>query len=334
MNDRGPLLAPETDDVQMRRPSAALALSRVGVTGMERVLRIGAGAGDELFAVALECYVDLGAEQRGAHMSRFEETVNEAIDAAVRRGSFSAPALAAEVAEEVRERQGARRSEVHVTARAPEERAAPASGARSQEIGTLLGAAVARPRGTRRLTGVRAHGLTACPCAQVGVEARSRERLAAEGFGPGEVERILRAVPVATHNQRGVGTLWIGCPENCEAPIDAGVLRGIVRAAMSSEVFELMKRADEVEVVERAHRRPRFVEDCVREMVGATVAAFASLGPDAFVLARQENLESIHRHDVVAERSGLMGELERALAEGDDAGRHVSMPEWLEGPAD
>ena len=36
---------------------------------------------------------------------------------------------------------------------------------------------------------------------------------------------------------------------------------------MSSEIFELMKRPDERAVVEKAHRRPRFVEDCVREMV-------------------------------------------------------------------
>ena len=333
MSDRAPLLDPEIDDVQTRRPAVALALSRVGVTGMERVVRIGGGAEDELFVVELECYVDLAAEQRGAHMSRFEETVNEAIDSAARRGSFSAPGLAAAVAEEVRSRQGSRRAEVRVSARAPEERIAPASGARSQEVATLLGAAVSGPIGTRRLTGVRAHGITACPCAQVGVEARSRERLAAEGFGAEEVERILRAVPVATHNQRGVGTLWVGCPEGCEARVDSARLRRIVQGSMSSEVYELMKRADEVEVVERAHRRPRFVEDCVREMIGSAVEEFGSLGADAFVLARQENLESIHRHDVVAERSGLMGELIRALEAGGEPARHISMAEWLEGPA-
>ena len=36
---------------------------------------------------------------------------------------------------------------------------------------------------------------------------------------------------------------------------------------MSSEIYELMKRSDEAAVVEKAHRNPRFVEDCVREMV-------------------------------------------------------------------
>ena len=88
---------------------------------------------------------------------------------------------------------------------------------------------------------------------------------------------------------------------------------------MSSEIYELMKRSDEGAVVEKAHRRPRFVEDCVREMVGGVVAAFPDLGDDIFVSARQENLESIHQHNVVAERFGLLGEL-RARARHRRAG--------------
>ena len=54
------------------------------------------------------------------------------------------------------------------------------------------GSAVASARGTRRLIGVEAHGMTACPCAQELVTARSRERLAADGFSEDEIERVLR----------------------------------------------------------------------------------------------------------------------------------------------
>jgi GTP cyclohydrolase I/GTP cyclohydrolase-4 len=109
------------------------------------------------------------------------------------------------------------------------------------------------------------------------------------------------------------------------------VLLRIVETSMSSEIYELMKRSDEVEVVERAHARPRFVEDCVREMIRLTLAEFGRLGEGAFVLARQENLETIHRHHVVAERYGLLGELASALLEPGHDGRHVGMREWLEG---
>ena len=100
---------------------------------------------------------------------------------------------------------------------------------------------------------------------------------------------------------------------------------------MSSEIYELMKRSDEVEVVEKAHRRPRFVEDCVREMVAGVVARFGELDDASFVLARQENLETIHQHSVVAERSGLLGELRGEIASGSPAPRQTSLEEWLDG---
>jgi GTP cyclohydrolase I/GTP cyclohydrolase-4 len=222
---------------------------------------------------------------------------------------------------------------VQIEARYPEHKPAPESGILTQEIYSLLGAAVASEAGTRRLIGVRAQGMTACPCAQKLVEARSRERLADDGFSDEEIGRIFAAVPVATHNQRGLGTLHIGCPEDCDTDIDAETLLAIVEDSMSSEIYELMKRTDEGAVVEKAHRRPRFVEDCVREMVRGVVEHFDGLTDRHFVSARQENLETIHQHNVVAERFGLLGEIRREVADGEHSPSHVSMREWLDGRA-
>ena len=119
--------------------------------------------------------------------------------------------------------------------------------------------------------------MTACPCAQELVATRARERLREDGFSDEQIERIFARVPIATHNQRGLGTLHIGCVEDCEAEIDASVLLEIVESSMSSEIYELMKRSDEVAVVEKAHARPRFVEDCVREMLAGVVTRFPEL---------------------------------------------------------
>ena len=322
------------EDVQARVPSLSLSLSRVGVTGVEKVIRIKQNGVEQLFSAQLECFVDLGPRQKGAHMSRFEEVVNDAIgEVILGESSFRAETLAQHIAEKVRERQDAHTAEVTITARYPEHKPAPVSGIPTQEIYTLRGSAVAGPTGTRRLIGVTATGMTACPCAQELVQASSRERLVEQGFSDDEIERVFSSVPVATHNQRGLGTLHIGCPESCDTDIDALALVAIVEASMSSEIYELMKRSDEAAVVEKAHRRPRFVEDCVREMIGGVVASFPHLGDDAFVSAHQENLESIHQHNVVAERFGLLGELRAELATGEPAPHHVSMREWLDGVA-
>jgi len=314
-------------DVQARAPSVPIGLSRVGVTGVEKVIRIG----DELFFAQLECVVDLGPEQKGAHMSRFEEVINEAIGRVViGESAFGAETLAQHIAELVRERQNAARAEVTIAARYPEHKPAPVSGITTQEIYTLLGTAVASERGTRRMVGVSATGMTACPCAQELVTARARERLAADDFSDEEIDRVFEHVPVATHNQRGLGTLHIGLPEGHDERIDAAALLAIVESSMSSEIYELMKRSDEVEVVEKAHRRPRFVEDCVREMLGGVVEAFAWLPDDSFVSARQENLETIHQHNVVAERYGTLGELRGEMRSGELVRRHTEMRSWLE----
>ena len=321
-------------DVQSQAPELTLSLSRVGVTNVEKVIRIRANGSEQLYSARLDCFVDLGPRQKGAHMSRFEEVVNDAIgEVVLGESAFRAETLAAHIAERVRERQGARAAEVHIEARYPEYKPAPVSGIETQEIYSLLGAAVASEAGTRRLIGVRAQGMTACPCAQGLVQASSRERLLADGFDDEEIDRIFAAVPVATHNQRGLGTLHIGCPEDCDTDIDAQVLLAIVENSMSSEIYELMKRSDEGAVVEKAHRRPRFVEDCVREMIGGVVAAFGDLGDNAFVSARQENLESIHQHNVTAERFGLVGEMLGEVASGEHSAHHVSMREWLDGRA-
>ena len=68
-----------SDDVQARRPSVQLSLSRVGVTGVEKVIRIQQNGTEQLFSARFECVVELGPDQKGAHMSRFEEVVNDAI---------------------------------------------------------------------------------------------------------------------------------------------------------------------------------------------------------------------------------------------------------------
>jgi GTP cyclohydrolase IV len=320
-------------DVQAGIPATQVSLSRVGVTGVEKIIRVGSGGSEQLYFAELESVVDLGPDQAGVHMSRFEEVVGEAIDQVVLGEALRAEGLAAHIAERVRERQGGLRAEVRIAARYPETVTAPVSGIPTQEIYTLFGTAVASERGTRTLTGVEAQGMTACPCAQGLVGEAARARLAEHGYTEDQIAEILEAVPVATHNQRGIGRLYIGRTENAGSAPDARTLLSIVEGSMSSEIYELMKRSDEQHVVEKAHRQPRFVEDVVREMLRRAVAELGDLGEGAFVMARQENLETIHRHNVVAERYGLLSDIASEIETGDPSGHHLTMREWLEAPA-
>ncbi len=322
-------LSPSAIDVQSGRPATRVSLSRVGVTGVEKVLSIGSGH----YHAEIECFVDLAPDQAGVHMSRFEENVSEAIEKVAQTGAMRTEILAARTAELVREKQQGVRAEVSIQARFAENRPAPASGIENQEIYVLLGTAVSSVTGVRTVTGVQAQGMTACPCAQEMVSDVARERLKARGYSPEQVAEIIDVVPIATHNQRGIGTLWIGGVEGMDPEIDARELLRLVESSMSSEIYELMKRPDELAVVVAAHDNPRFVEDCVREMIRQVATGYDTLPDDAFVMARQENLETIHRHNVVAERYGLIGNLRKEIEGGDRTPHHVTMREWLDRPS-
>jgi GTP cyclohydrolase I/GTP cyclohydrolase-4 len=202
-------------------------------------------------------------------------------------------------------------------------RTTPVSKLSTQEMVSLVGIAAATADRVRRVVGVEATGINACPCAQGLVRGRAAERLAEAGYE--DVERILDLVPLATHNQRGRGTLYVGT----ERQLDANDLVEIVQASMSAPIYELLKRPDELFVVEHAHLQPRFVEDSVRLSIKGALDAMPDLDDGDFLFARQVNLETIHAHDVLAEREGSVGELRSELAGGAAAGRHTSLADWL-----
>ena len=316
---------PLLDDLQASTPEVRLGLSRAGVQGVEQAIRLRWGGAEKLISATIDCSVDLDPRQKGVHMSRFPEVFEEAIDEVVLEEAFLVEELAEHIARRIVARQSAGRAEVRITARYPLARRTPVTGLATQEMIALVGIAIASERGVRRIVGVEAIGINACPCAQGLVRGEAAERLSDAGFGEGDVERILELVPLATHNQRGRGTLYVGS----DHPVNAEQLARIVEGSMSSPVYELLKRPDELFVVEHAHLQPRFVEDSVRIALQSALERYAELDDDDFLLARQLNFETIHSHDVVAERHGTVGELRRELQSGAAAARHTELREWL-----
>lgn len=312
-------------DVQQECPRVTTSLTRVGVTNLERLIRLSDGGKPTLFSAVLDLYADLGPRQSGVHMSRFSDVLEELTEECSLGSSPDIESLAERLALDIARSQEARYSQVRIRARYPLQRTTPISGKRVEELSTFIGIAASDGSRTRHLVGVEVDGLTVCPCAQDLVKSYQRRLLLDEGFTEEQTDRILDLLPVASHNQRGRGTLMIGTVER----VRAEHLVSIVEASMSSEVYELLKRPDEFFIVNKAHRNPRFVEDVVREMLHNLHLVYADLPDDAFVLARQENLESIHRHNAFAERQGRLGEIREELEGGGQSSRHTSMEEWL-----
>ena len=312
-------------DLQASEPEVRIGLSRAGVTGVQKAVRLQHGGRDALVSAEIDCFVDLDPAQKGVHMSRFPEVFEEAIDEVVIDEKLLVENLAEHIARNIVERQQALRAEVKIAARYPIERLTPVTALRTQELVTLIGISAASRTATRRVVGVEATGINACPCAQGLVRTEAAERLAEAGFQEGDVERILELVPLATHNQRGRGTLYVGTSES----VNAEQLADVVEQSMSAPVYALLKRPDELFVVEHAHLQPRFVEDSVRISLQSTLERYTELDDGDFVLARQLNFETIHDHDVVAERYGTVGELRSELESGDPPDHQTSLNDWL-----
>jgi GTP cyclohydrolase-4 len=315
-----------THDLQASTPEVRLSLTRAGVTGVQKAVRVSHEGHQTMMAAEIECTVDLSQEQKGVHMSRFPETVSEAIDQVVIGQSLHVEDLAQRIASQIVERQQALRSEVMIRAKFPVTRRTPVTDLPTQEIYTLIGHALSNTDHSRRMVGVEVRGLNACPCAQGLVRERAALRLREAGYDEDQMREIFELLPAATHNQRAEATLMLGTSRE----VDARDLIGIAERSMSAPIFELLKRPDELHVVEQTHLHPRFVEDSVRLMVAGTLDHYDDLSDGCFVLARQVNFETIHNHDVVAERHGAVRELRAELAGEPGAAHHLTAGEWLQ----
>ena len=305
-------------DVQACEPDYPFNLTRVGVTGVKKLVKVERG-NDERPVVLIsdfEVFVDLPSDRKGANLSRNFEAIDEVLEEAINCPVYEIEELCGEIAKRLLLRhEYATRAEVKMKSEYIVRRQTPVTKANGQEVVDIFAEAVARagPAGyLRKTVGAEVLGMTACPCAQEIMKEEVREELAKLGISEKQASDLADRLPIATHNQRGRGSISIEVRDRRCVSIDRIIK--IIEESMSSRVFGLLKRPDEAVVVKRAHSNPKFVEDCVRTMAQKLVAAFSDLPDDAAVTLKQINEESIHQHNAFAERTAKMGELRAELA--------------------
>jgi GTP cyclohydrolase-4 len=316
---------------QEEAPDVRLSLGRVGVSSVRRIVHLNVDGKERVFNGVFSMVADLAPDKAGVHMSRFSEILEEAALDVLARENAPAPIenIVEAIAKEIVQSQRAIRADVRLRADFGLERWTPVSGKRGEETYTLIGIAHADRDGTRRVIGVEAEGMTACPCAQLMVREHSVHELMDAGFSEGDAWRALDALPVATHNQRGKGSLLIGVDPTHAGAVRAEDLVEIVESAMSSETYDLLKRPDEFFIVNKAHHNPKFVEDVVRGILASALDMYADFGDGTFVAASQVNYESIHKHDAFAETSGTFGEFREELRTGTYVTQKTDLAAWL-----
>jgi len=313
---------------QDESPEVRLSLDRVGVSRVRRIVRLNVAGREQVFNGEFTMLADLARDKAGVHMSRFNEILEEAALEVLARPDAPAQIenLVEAIAREIVQSQRAVRADVRLRAEFALERWTPVSGKRGEETYVLTGIAHADRDGARRAIGIEAEGMTACPCAQGMMREQSFKDLIDAGFSEADARRALEALPVATHNQRGRGSIVIGTVSSEMPALDD--LVEIVENSMSSETYDLLKRPDECFVVNKAHHNPKFVADVVEGILARALEMYPDFSDATFISASQVNYESIHKHDAFAEAYGTFGELRSELG-GAQAGRKTDLAAWL-----
>jgi GTP cyclohydrolase-4 len=123
--------------------------------------------------------------------------------------------------------------------------------------------------------------------------------LSQEGISESLVQKICKLIPMASHNQRGYASIFIDLPPRMD--VDVRNLAEIVHAKLN-QVYSVLKREDELEVVYKAHLNPTFVEDACREVAkGVYEFLREKMRPESIVRIRVVSEESIHQHDAFAQ---------------------------------
>ncbi len=298
LEDHRRVLAAGTD-VPEQKPAFALDLPEVGISGKTVWVRLAEAEGERL-PCAARVTVDLPGFRRGIHMSRIEAAIAALHD----RQFASLGDYAALLAAAVLDGQQSRCCRVEVEGKLSTLQQTPVSARLSVDTVGIAGQARLERRADNTLartvaTSAAIHHLTACPCTQVYNE---------ELFHLPDCP-----APLATHSQRSVTRLCLGT-ESDQPPAHLELVRCL--AAALHPVHDLLKRPDEADLVLRAHKRPQFAEDAVRDTARAAALQFAPHLPGhTEVTIESLSLESIHIHDVTCRLTTTLGELV-ALLEG------------------
>ncbi|MDD2439113.1 MAG: GTP cyclohydrolase MptA [Methanosarcinaceae archaeon] len=307
-------------DVQAGKPSVPINLTRVGVTNVKKLVEIKRKDKRPIVLIStFDVFVDLPSDRKGANLSRNFEAVNEILEKILSLPVYEIEQLCSDIAHNLLGRhEYANQAEVRMKSEYMLKRKSPATGRDCQEVVNIFAEASA-VRGdqatdyfdVKKLIGAEVIGITACPCAQEIMRDKAATELANLGVEKEKIVTFLERVPMATHNQRGRGIISIKVAHDFDVSLESII--NIIENSMSSSVYEVLKRADEKMVVEKAHKNPKFVEDCVRTMADNVVKDFPALPDDAVITIRQINEESIHRHNAFAERVALMGDLRKEI---------------------
>ncbi len=261
-------------ETQDQFPDVQLSLDEVGITDFRTQISITRGTKIYRYTTNIKVVIDLPPSKKGAHMSRFIESISEILSSKT-DSFFSLEEMSIQVLQELNSRHPFERGMITLTFEFFTPRLTPVSKRNSMENyqGRLV---------TKWKSGSIIHelslgtsGSTACPHAQVNNPLNR------------------------THIQRAYAELTLK-GKTSEIP-DMEIISKILDESFSAPSFSLLKQEDEQWVVDRMHENPLFVEDVTRNLLINAVQKFKESKLE--IKAITTSLESIHKHNIISKGS-------------------------------
>ncbi len=309
-------------DLQDSDPLINIPIDKVGIVEMEKKVEIVQKNKRYSFYPKISALIDLPAKQRGIHMSRTSETIEEVINEVILKPTPTIEIVGDRILKKLMERHPyTSKAEVRlegkiiIQVRENNERIIQ----KSYEISSFV-KGIRDELGTIKINyfiGASAVGITVCPCAkELSMEyaeevVKSRKDI---NVSQDDLKKLLNILPFASHNQRSLGTILVQIKDLSEPKIDVLDIIDVIEESMSGRIQSVLKRPEEAELVRIAHLNALFSEDVVREMVkNFFLKDFPNLEDKFKIQFGIESFESIHPHNVYAELKTTIGELKKMV---------------------
>ncbi len=245
----------------------------------------------------------LVAEQRGLHMSRIEECIDELRTAGLPIGEF-----VESCAKMIVKTQQQNSCRVELTANYEKHTLKNPSGRPSKELIKLLSIVDIDGTSTKVRTGVVVPFINACPCTQRWGMREYYQVLRSKGYDHQTSEELVKSAPLQAHTNRGSAQLIITNPDVTHKMIYESLEQAV------PIIRELLKGQDEHALVREAHRQGQFCEDNIRAIAKQVVTSFRDTLPASTPIKIQVEVdESVHFHNLWAELEQTLEKIEGGL---------------------
>ncbi|MFX1478138.1 MAG: GTP cyclohydrolase MptA, partial [Promethearchaeota archaeon] len=313
-------------DLQDSGSGIDIAIDKVGIVELEKKVEIVQENKKFSFYPKISALIDLPAQQRGIHMSRTSETIEEVINEVIFKPTPTIELVGDRIVRKLLERHPyTSKAEVKLEGKIVVQ--VRENNTRNiQKSYDIISNVKANRTSSGEIEfiyfiGASAVGITVCPCAKEMSQEYAAEIIKTRkdiNVSEDDIKKLINILPFSSHNQRSVGTIIVQIKDLSNHKIDVLDIIDVIEESMSGKIQSVLKRPEEAELVRTAHLKPLFSEDVIREMARNFILRdFPNIEDNFEIKFTIESFESIHPHNVYAELKTTIGDLKKKLKLGN-----------------